>query len=218
MAPPVQFVKLMLHFSFIVIPTAQKNSCRPEGDLLHFSYLLSLTFLIRWVRWVIKSFTEISLHVYQVSLNCLVTLLFHHKKYHCSQMENFVNPAPSHTLIFSQPPLPSSPNQYQWHLHYKGHFGIYFYFLELELSQLRSFLSSCSETTGNISTEVQRTFVSKTFLKVQLPFLPPYTMPLMIHVSCMVTENCAWRKILKCWVWHVISKHFVWWPPDASQT
>ena len=26
-------------------------------------------------------------------------------------------------------------------------------------------MSSCSETTGNISTEVQRTFVSKTFLK-----------------------------------------------------
>ncbi len=55
----------------------------------------------------------------------------------------------------------------------------------------------------------------------------PYTMPLMIHIWHMVTENCLWRKILKCcaWclilkccAWCVISKHWVWRPPDASQT
>ncbi len=53
-----------------------------------------------------------------------------------------------------------------------------------------------------------------------------YTIPLMIHIWRMVTENCVWWKILKCCVWHpifkpcvwrVISKHCVWRPPDASE-
>ncbi len=52
-------------------------------------------------------------------------------------------------------------------------------------------------------------------------------MPLMIHVWCMVTENCVWQKILECcaWrlilkycVWRVILKHCTWHPSDASQT
>ena len=53
-----------------------------------------------------------------------------------------------------------------------------------------------------------------------------YTIPLMIHVWRMVTENCVWQKILKCCVWrlilkhcawHVISKHWVWHQPDIRQ-
>ncbi len=45
-----------------------------------------------------------------------------------------------------------------------------------------------------------------------------YTIPLMIHVWRMVTENCVWRKILKYCAWRVISKHCVWRQPDARQT
>ncbi len=37
-----------------------------------------------------------------------------------------------------------------------------------------------------------------------------YTMPLMIHVWRIVTENCVWQKNLKCCAWHLILKHCAW--------
>ncbi len=45
-----------------------------------------------------------------------------------------------------------------------------------------------------------------------------YTMPLMIHVWRIVTENCVWRKILKHCAWRVISKHCARRPSDARRT
>ncbi len=44
-----------------------------------------------------------------------------------------------------------------------------------------------------------------------------YTMPPMIHVWRMVTENSVWRKIVKCCVWFLNLASDVWRPPDASQ-
>ncbi len=42
-----------------------------------------------------------------------------------------------------------------------------------------------------------------------------YTMPLMIHVWRIVTENCVWQKILKSCAWRLISKRCVWQASDG---